>query len=421
MVAPPTGFDMDYGFSIFRSGNGEIYTDYDPLSTLPFTPEEATAIYYVAPTGSDGNPGTSPAAPFRSIGAAVNGRTGMVLVYVAPGEYFGDNSWRDRSPACDLIIRRNGEGRILASQHNVGVSWALTSGRTNTYQSTITSVSVVVDATNVNGDGDAVRMTPVATIDLVEATPGSYLNSGGITYVHTFDSRVPDSNIWPMMDRRNGRYHVNGGRLWVEGVDFYSGRAPFHATVTTDTDQQCYFTDCSFKYATGSLPNGFAQVSKGLTIMHNCVFSMNIADGANYHKHGTFVGPPRAIEIGCVGRSNGWNASGTNNGSTVHDAGSVVRVNSQYYANENRNIHDINESKSWNVGCVSRDSRGPSSAVNWASGTGTDSTQMWLDTCLSEGGDFDYEALFGATIYTYNCVDIGREVSGSNVQPYSPT
>lgn len=53
-----------------------------------------------------------------------------------------------------------------------------------------------------------------------------------------------------------------------------------------------------------------------------------------------------------------------------------------------------------------------------AAGTSTDTTKMWLDGCISVGSDFDYEALSGATIYTRDCQDGGRLVSGTSVVPY---
>lgn len=425
-IADPSGFSgLTRAFSIYRQGGGKFFTNFDLEQVLPFTVAQATSVFYVdSATGSDSNPGSA-ALPFKSIYAAIHNKSGNVLVYVKPGNYFGNDSWRDaNATATKLIVRPNGAGRIVCSRHQTGLSWSLAAGQAKTYQATITSVGSVVDTTNENADGDFVRLDLLASIAAVEAQAGSYYVNGTTIYLHTHNDRAPDSSVYVFLAARNGKYQVDSGVAWIEGIDFYAGQHPFHqATVASGTTNTVYFKDCSFKYSGGvttSAKNGFSSTGKCLTVMQGCVAAQNLLDGFNYHESAVAGGPPTAVEIGCIGRANGFDTGGTNNGSTIHDGGTIIRINGYYHDNQDRDIHDVNNARSWNLGC-----RIGGAPVAVASGAAAgDTTKTWLDECTIVGSATAMTTVISgsdaAIIYTSGCTITGATEAGSNVSSYTP-
>lgn len=417
----PVGFSgLARSFDIFRRGDGSFFTGFDFDGAMPFAPAEATRTFYVSPSGSDSNAGTM-AAPFRSLFRALHSQVGNVMVWVTPGDYFGDNSWRDANvTATKLIVRPTGPGRIVSSRHHVGLSWVLQSG--STYQATITTVGSVVDAATLTEHGDFTRLTEVASVAAVNAQPGSYYVNGTTIYVRTHNNRAPDASIYVFVASRNGKYHVDNGVAWIEGVDFYAGRHPFHqATVEPGASNTVYFTNCTFKYSGGvntSAKNGFAANGKTFTYMRGCVAAQNLLDGFSYHESIVAGGPPTAVEIDCIGRSNGFDTGGTNNGSTMHDGGTIIRINGRYLDNQNRDVHDVGNSRSWNLGCTI--GGGP---VAVASGVGVgDTTRLWLDQCTVAGSPIALTTVISgsdsSSIYTHDCEIDGETEAGSNVSEY---
>lgn len=416
---PPDFSGYQKAFKIYRRGDRTFFTDLNFDDLKPFPESSADTVYYVSQSGDDSNPGTQ-GAPFRSLRRALHGGVGNVLVIVEPGNYFGADSWNDANPTMTgLIVRPSIEGRIVSSNHIVGLTWSLSSGQSATFQATAASVSAVADASDLTDDGDYTRLTLVASVAEVESTPGSYWHSAGIVYVHTHDAREPDTDlrVWP--STRNGRYQVAGGTAWVSGVDFEGGaRSMQQACLDVESSNTAVFVDCTFKYS-GAGRNGFSSDGWCYTFMRDCVASGNEADGFNYHN---FNGspPPASVEISCVGRHNGYNSNGTNNGSTTHDGGTVIRLNGRYYGNQNRNVHDVGGATSWNLGCVAKDSRSDNN-VNFAAGVGAlDSTLMWLDQCDSEGSEYDYQTSADSVIRLNGPIDEGRLAPGSVVETYRP-
>lgn len=423
-VRDPSGFTgLTRFFNVYRRGDRTFYTDFDFDVYRPFAASAAdTTLYVDVATGSDSNPGTA-ALPLKSIYQAVHARSGNVQVYVRPGVYAGNDSWRDANPTSTRLVVEpwpGFSGRIISRRSATGLTWTLNTG--STYQATVASAGSVVDAANIDANGDFTRLTLRTSIALVDANPGSYFFSGGIVYVRTFDSRAPDSNLHVFLDARNGRYQQDGGTVWLKGIDFEGGSRPLQqACLTAGQFNTGYFWDCSMKYSGGTSGlNGFNTDGRCFSYLKSCIAASNWSDGFNYHNFSGGL-PTVSVEIDCIGRNNGFSGAGINNGSTTHDGGTAVRINGQYFGNENRQVHDVNSSYSWNLGCTARDSRGSTARVNFAAGTGTgDSTIMWLDQCTSTGSDNDYETTTTSQIRRFDSVDTNRLVAGSSVVSYTP-
>ncbi len=269
-------------------------------------------------------------------------------------------------------------------------------------------------------------MIRAASLVECQSTPGSFFFDSGASqlYVNLIDGRTPDSSLRiykqaSSTDLYNIRFTGDDQIIYMDGVHLEGGKEPL-STRHSDPNFYHYLfaKNCTFKYAKGA--NGVNQTSGAMVIFQNCVAAHNQQDGFNY-KSSPFGGPgPVVIEIDCVGRWNGADSEGTNNGSTMHSAGTIVRVNGKYHNNQDRNVHDIDDCFSWNMGCISTDSQTGNS--NFACGVGdSDDSIMWLDGCVSSGSPVDIEAN-GAltTVYTFDF--IGEAVNGGNgtITNYQP-
>ena len=406
-VTLPLWWTWALGFNIFTTGNGRYFTDLDFMQRRPFADDAATVTLWVdVATGSDANPGTQ-ALPLKSIYAAVHGRTGNVRVLVKPGLYAGQDGFRDANPtSVNLIVEPwpGTSGPIISSRHLTGVVWTQTAGKTNTYQYSTASVGSVFNADLLNAIGDYTPLALVGSIDAVEAAPGSYYFASGTVYVRPHSAGAPGAGIRVYPALRNAKF-FGTGTVWIKGVHFEGGQHPFHlaSTAALPAFNSGYFWDCTFKYAAGTTGlNGLNTTGECYSYCKSCRATSNANDGFNYHNITTVPGSiPRAFETDCVGVGNGLATGDTHNGSTMHDGGPVLRLNGTYTGNKNRNVHDINSSRSLNYGCVGGGSFGSTSRIAFAAGTDTgDATLMALVDCRSTGvGDFDIESTPESTIY----------------------
>ncbi len=406
--------------------NGTILTNYNPTDYYPFALADADSVYYVdVATGSDSNAGTA-ASPFKSLRYAIHGRTGNVLVYVKAGEYLRADGFNDPNTLCTgLIIKRWGDsGRIVSSMQFSGLSWTLVSGKTNTYQCTTpVAATTAIDKTNIDDYDDYTRLQLKTSINEVEDNANSIYIVGTTVYVHTFDGRVPDSNILVFESKRNFLYNVADGVVWAEYIDFIGGDRPAQVSHTLDHSKQaeCHFYDCNFKYG-GGTRNGFSTDGEVYSFLKSCRAEGSVADGFNYHKLASSA-PPVAVEIDCRGFSNGWNGQTINNGSTMHDGGTAFRINGQYANSEGRIVHDVGNSHSWNVNCSAIKSRSavssPVSNVAFAAGINTDSTKMYLYKCSDSETTYSCQTIGGAVIYRTGHTSSSPDVVGSDIRAYN--
>jgi hypothetical protein len=284
-------------------------------------------------------------------------------------------------PHRSVSIKAINPGNVVVSMSNP-MTWTLTSGRTNTYQATgTTTIRSVFDALNLDPRGDYLRHVELGTIDLVEATPGSYYRSGSTIYVHTIDSRVPDSNIYVYLSS----YHILTNNyvqnIYIEGIEFHGGGMRFKAVAGNIPN--VYMKNCKGRYIGYSL-NGFDFYGTN-SILENVIVSSSALDGIAYNSEGGI--PCTAIEINCKSYNNGL-PSETNNGSTAHSGSKVIRVSGEYYANRGPNVADVNaNTQSWNVACVAYNSL--SNNVNREGDFFVTTTcKMWNHSCVSYGSTY---------------------------------
>ncbi|MBI9052453.1 MAG: hypothetical protein JEY96_01465 [Bacteroidales bacterium] len=178
---------------------------------------------------------------------------------------------------------------------------------------------------------------------------------------------------------------VNINTFYMEGISFNGGTGDEGFLLShTLTTAKSYFKSCNFN---GATENGFGAEFGGEIYLDSCTGDSNGNDGLSYHDD-SLNNSPRVFEYKCHGINNG--IAEADNGSTMHDGGSVIRIQG-IYTNNIRNIHDVSSgTRSLNMSCEMNTSRGENTRDNsFNIGCGfTNSTGviMWLFDCNPEGG-----------------------------------
>jgi len=363
--------------------------------------------YYVSTTGSDAADGLTAGTALRKVATAY-GKADVVEIRVQAGVYGLTNGIGTTVIAKSVsIIAESGAVIMGAFAEPGSLTFALDGTYTHTYKVTRSGVGAVWDTLTLNGNGDYTALTVRTSAADVEANPGSwYLDGSNVLWIRRADgAAVNDTNCRIVFSTTGRSLRCNANvTLYCEGIQFEGGHGNGCVQIDKSSGVPTFYADgCSFKYCTAS--NGLS-VSGGITYLRDCVAAKNYDDGFNYHAlTGTL---PQAVEIDCTGRDNG-NTSDTDNGSSIHDGGSIVRLNGEYARNVGRNIHDItNGTTSWGLGCNVHDCASGAADINFAVGTGaSDTATMWLDHCTSAGSATDLEIAATATAYIRNFLSGG--------------
>ena len=413
-IDKPDDFDWTgETITIYKDNSGNITTD---LNASSYQHVGTGKVYYVnLIDGLDTNDGLTPETALKSVYSA-RAKADVDIIEVAEGFYDDMYSFNNLTVNKNItIVGAEGANVILSTRRSL--TWSKTVDKTNVYQVSRTSVASVWDSSNLDANGDYTKLTPVDSIDDVDATPNSYYYTTPNLYVHTFDGRQADSSVTVFLDLGNFK-NTGNYRTYFENIKFYGGNVGCVAiAVSSETDTTMFVANnCEFKYSNAG--NGGLQALGCDVILKNCVASKNKQDGFNYHMSANRVN--KAIEDGCTGRSSGIDrGTDTDNGSTMHDGGRIIRVNGTYCGNEGPNIHDINNgTESWNIGCKSYNSVATASIRN-TNFMIEDMGEMWLDSCegFDSFGDINISAT--ATMHLTACdITNGNNTVSGNIYSY---
>lgn len=362
---------------LFRTEAG-ISCDLDVAS---FRPTGKT--YWVDPNGSDSNSGEDADHPLQLIKTAMNKPDAEVVV-LKDGYYnYGRTPQHLNNYSKSIaVVAAEGAHPVIGSDEGVP-TYTKTDGYTYVYEAAQRSCCVY-DLMN------SIAYLPVTTIAEVEATPGSYYSTGtpsNVTYLHMLNGSEPTySTVRICKTYDVFRITASGAiTVYIEGLTICGGGyGGFRVTADgTGARPKVYAKNCKFY---GSFVNSALYMEGCESIIQNCEAACAVDDGFGYHAKNI---EPRAIEINCEGHHNGVEG-GTDNGSTMHDGGCIIRVNGKYHHNRGPNVADVhNTTASWNLGCNA-----------WSSAITGENTQnsdfvasdglvnMWLDYCGAYGSSY---------------------------------
>jgi len=360
-----------------------------------------TKTYWVKPAsegGSDAANGLSEATAFASINRGlsradvdrvmVKGASGAGAIYGVT-VYPSSRSWNNQSPARNVEVIGYG-GKVISTSHVEADNLVWTPVDSHYEASYGTAFSQVRDGGVPTTYGDASKLTQVASVAAVDATPGSWYYTGGVLSVHTADSRAPDANLYCFIGVAQGRID-DGVKYYVEGIEFWGGSNAWLGS-TTSPDAKVYLKNCTFRYSTNDC---ISIAGCGEIILQGCTVARGDADGV--HMAVSTAQAANLVMIDCTLRNHGLTGATNSNAYSRHGPGSTVVIGGQMYECYGPTINDITDGTTlWCLGVYARDPVSASGRFNFG---GQNTTLIWLDSCRSSGGvDGDVRAYDAATV-----------------------
>lgn len=392
VLSVPSGFPWTPSFAIYRDRSGVFCVDIDPKSLQPKRP--TTKLWVDVVIGSDANTGLSPSVPFKTLLAALNSSTyttdtGPCVIYINDGFYA-----YDQSMSAGLIIRPTsligigGKPRITGAQSGASPTWTQQSSpNANVYSANLTAASAVWDSSITSDNGYFYRYTSVASVVACQALPGSFYFTGTVLYVHALSGIQPGAEIYINRGGNGHVSHTTTAALYCENISFELANTFNFNIVGSPAAQPSVFNKCDFLYMQ---ENGLYTNRNGNIYLFDCHAGNNGRDGFNYEGNDA-ARTQNILEVNCRAIKNGWDTTGSNNGSTSHFYTNIINVNCYYDRNADRQVHDVDDAYRWSIGTYAGRSTNGSVTPwnNFCFGAGRetgDSAKMWLDSCTTQDG-----------------------------------
>lgn len=188
------------------------------LATRPDTlPEPTLRTLYVATTGNDGNPGTDPGAPLRTIQRAADLSQPGDLVSIQPGVYRESVSVPSSGTAAQPIVFRGLTGASLDGADATiagGVTWTAGSGGVYSRVTGFATGHVVTEA------GRLYRYASVAELQALGAgAPGGFFFDGTTLHVRFADNSSPSSHTMHVARLEDGFYLDSVANVRIENLE----------------------------------------------------------------------------------------------------------------------------------------------------------------------------------------------------------
>jgi len=293
-----------------------------------------------------------------------------------------------------------GQGRVVfANQTLAPFATTSTAGVFKTSQTFDAEPPMILDLSRID-DGIILPLTKASTLNECIAAPGSWVLYKSIIYIHPSDGVMPAATDLVIVSKTGATPIIKcydfseNATVYLENIIAVGGR---NCLLCSDygsyNNQKVIAKNCKFYYSqTTNSVSLFGVVG----LFQNCESAYSVKDGFNYHINTSAQWPggpntgtlSHGLEIDCIGHDNGLGeaaASPSDNGSTIHDGGTIVRIGGVYYGNCGGNVADKEpDTISYNYDCLAFDSTAPkdtNSADFWAS----TSTQMYLFGCRAKG------------------------------------
>lgn len=347
-------------------------------------------------------------------------KSDVSVIYAAYWDYNRDDSFTTANPTTSSdsivilpwLIRR---GRPISSMrwNHTAATWTNYVALPNLWFATRSATAAIRDFSLLGSDGEPLLYKKAPSLATCSLTRGSwYLDSANVLYVHTIDERCPDDALSIFLTEA-GFTFVTTKTVYVEGFDFHGGTTTVSATDSSGGGTgKFYCKDCNFLY--GLTLNGV--IVQGMTFaFENCKAKWNGADGFNYRASNSI--PASGVEVRCEGAYNGTARTSSGNGSSMHDAGAIIRIRCDHHHNCGPNVVDIGPgSKTLNVGVRAESSLSFSEANRSNFFVQGAASEMWNYDCSDNGSPISLVSDTNAKMYNDRFRYIGtvqESVSGT--------
>ena len=332
----------------------------------------------------------------------------------------------------DTIILKNGRYTpitITKSINLIGAGNVVFSPENTTQFVTTATAGVYKTADNSypaspNRAFDISRIADGIITELTLSNDGTtgVVNNPGTWYWHSVSKNIyihlygeiqpnPDDIVFTYAADDNGIFIKPSGenaKVYMENIIVIGGKANVHyEDVASYNNQALVAVDCKMYYARFN-----ALALRGVKgYFQNCECAYARMDGFNYHinntgnnEYGDNTGTlAHGLEVDCIGHDNGIGDTGTaysDNGTTCHDGGKMIRIGGVYYNNKGGNVADKDtETESYNYNCYAFDSVAPND-TNKADFWASLGTNMYLYGCRANGdSQYNLMAANSATIH----------------------
>lgn len=397
-VPIPAGLGYSPSDFVIYDLNGKSYTTFDMGAVKP-VPDY---IYYCSPTGNASaspasNDPNTPITP-RRVRDLANAHGGVIQVYLAGGQYYGNIGFDGNNFTCAGLIVEGwsgqGTGRPLLIKRNTNQAiplppatnaWTFDQGTTYSTVHVTGGTSGVWDLVNKDMRGAYTRLPYAPDLATCRATPGTCwwngaTDSTGRMYVNPIDGRSLIGDQSTMIVSTNSRaflYNRSGNAVcWMKGVDIIGGTA--FQIQTAATNGKFYAEDCGFYGGDGSSTGSLSVLGNIEFRVKRCIFGGSVED--SFNRHGNTTGDAKGLIEDGWGIFSGYNATGANNVTTAHENCITIEVGCTFMGAQNRTVHHIQNSKTFMVrprvyASKATDTTGVTIVAGSAAGQ---STEIWI-------------------------------------------
>jgi hypothetical protein len=206
--------------------------------------EPTLRTLYVSPSGDDGNPGTSPGAPLRTVQRAADLAQAGDLVLIQPGVYRESVSVpRSGTPTEPIVFRGNGAGAILDGADAAiaaGVTWTPAAGGTWARMTGFATGHVVTEA------GRLFRYSSLTALQgLGAGAPGGFYFDGTNLYLKFADGNAPSSHTVHVARLEDGFYVDGRAHVRIESLEIrHYGSGDYGKGVYLRYSSDCAVRSC---------------------------------------------------------------------------------------------------------------------------------------------------------------------------------
>ncbi|MGJ9381537.1 DUF1565 domain-containing protein [Salipaludibacillus sp. CF4.18] len=381
---------------------GKFFTDFNPRSLKPVR----TNTYLVNPLiGNDTNDGLSKSTPFKSIEKALS-MTGDNEIQLSAGKYYHKDGWKGYNPAKGIsVICPKGKAELTNEAYPrrwtedptyPGLYSAPTLYNGEDFSVEKNDLRFIVREYDTFESGGT--QLYVKTVSQLQSGEFGFVVGSTSTMVRLQNNLDPNEYLSIKYNKDNIVCKENllvDSTIYLENIHaYYGSTSPIQIDTSTILSKVVMINIKSFD---ARFDDGIQLTCTGLAVLWDCEGSSAYTDGINYYINSGVSGSNLfdVVEVNCKGKHNGRDTTGNNNGSTGHSSVRNIRLNCDYGNNQDRNVHDVSEGWSFNVGVEARHSENDKEDFSCGLDSQGIATRMWLVGC--EAGKIVAQS--GATIY----------------------